>query len=90
MKVRTTWASHPPHFCRLIYSKMLKNAQKEIQANKELALSWFRKYKSFDNTVPGKSYAMAVKTIPATLIFRIPVSEPTEALTNVSKLKILA
>ena len=66
MRVGTSWASHPPHFCRLVYSKIVKNAQQEIQANKELALSWFRRYKSFDQTVPGKSYAMAVKSNPYT------------------------
>ena len=83
INVRTTWASHPPYFSRLIYSKMLKNAQEETQASKELALSWFTKYKSFDNTVPGKSYAMAVKNNSSKSGFPILVSEIIHVLTNV-------
>ena len=52
-------AGHPPHFRRIIYSK---NAQQEIQATRQTALSWFRRYRYFDITVSGKSYAAAVKT----------------------------
>ena len=56
----TTCAGYPLHFHRFIYSKIVKNAQQEVQATKELALSWFPRYKSFEKIVPGKSYANAV------------------------------
>ena len=58
--VGTSWAGYP-QVRRVIYSKIIKNAQQEIQANKELALSWFRRFQSFQQTVPGKSYAAAAK-----------------------------
>ena len=57
-----SWAGHPSHFRMIIYSKNAKNAQQEIQATRQTALSWFRRYRSFDNTVLGKSYAAPVKT----------------------------
>ena len=48
-------AGNPPQIDKF------KNAQNGAQATKQLALSWFRKYKSFSTTVPHKSYVQALK-----------------------------
>ena len=58
----TRWAGYSTHFQRFVYSKNAKNAQKEPQATKTVALLWFHRYKSFDTITPNKSYTEALKT----------------------------
>ena len=54
-----SWAQ----FQRIVYAKKCqKNARLETQATKELALSSFPRYKSFETIVPTKCYAVALKT----------------------------
>ena len=49
------------HLAELYMRKKFKNAQNEVYASKQLALSWFRKSKAFSETVPHKSYAQVLK-----------------------------
>ena len=63
----TKWAGYSPHSQRFVYSKSVKNAQKEAQATKSVALTWFCRYRTFDTITPDKSYAQGLKinsTVP--------------------------
>ena len=60
INVGTFGAGNPPHFDRFVYAKKFKNAQNEAKATKQMAISWFRKYKRFSMTVPHKSYTQAL------------------------------
>ena len=45
---------------RIFHSKLLSNSQYEYQANKNLAFKWFHSWKTFQNIIPGKTYAQAL------------------------------
>ena len=63
----TRWARYSPYSHRFVYSKSIENAHKEAKATKSVALSWFYRYRAFDNITPTKSYAQALKnnrTVP--------------------------
>ena len=45
---------------RIFHSKPLSNSKHEYKANKNLAFKWFHSWKTFQKTIPGKTYAQAL------------------------------
>ena len=48
------------HKTKMFYNNVLANSKTEYQATKHLAFRWFHSWKTYQKTVPGKSFARAL------------------------------